>query len=1026
LTLNITVTSAVKLEFCGSAGFSFGGSTTFRIRGPQNYDMEASCNFMAPLEPGVYTIEYQYAEGASSWYMASFCRPVTVVSGCGTSNYNVTIPASTVSGESTTSWGVALYRFDFTSYKSLMIDTCTNYNSTNSTLNAFYAVVDAWGNQLYNYQDIMYPCLMSKWTYNQTVYVAFPNPGSTPLHGGVRFTCRDAAHCSAPAVGCAMIQEDMNCEPTPCPTASGLYWNGISSYNVSVPFGVCQANGTFDWTPTCVAWPYTNLSCADNINITINWFQPHFYRLQSSTAKAVTITVCGSYLVMSGFPDMENQVFGRDSMGGCSMASVIITPPYVWMELRNIGSQYDMPNVTVAVSCSQVQSCVLSDAHVDNGASIPGGSYFRPHCAYGYAYLGDDWFCNPNGTLETDYMGTVCIPTFPLPCATTLTKTANVPLLYQFNLTTRQLVTIDNCAATNQVATVGVSLGRLEPDHNDDASWSSIYPCSNGGVGQFFAATLDPGMYGVAFAGGSNGNGFGLIGRDVVSNNNLTVTRTCAAATLTCSTTDLLLTFMNQQNSTFDFTLASNMMVHISTCGSNTAAALWVWKGTTMYDPVGMTTCNSAFGWVWAYALDAGTYTVKAGTQMGVDGEYKLSASCGDLTCPAHTQAPGCTCMRGYSGHPAYEFYTDTWSQCTLAVNCAIGSFANLTTLTCNTCHGGTYSAANATVCMNCAAGKFSGSGAGGCTDCAPGKYSNAAAASCTSCPGNTYSATTFDSCTACASGKVANADHSACADIDPNACKPGSFSSTGMSPCTVCPVGKSQGGPSATSCDICPAGSFAKANSTSCTPCPVDQYNLAPQQATCTACPTNSTTDGQTGWTNCAPKQSRAVAAAKVHLSLDLTNPLSPTDETNMLVQLRAIAAFLANITQGNITAVISARGNDNTHYEVDLTFAGPSGDLSALADLIVQRFLSGYFSGTAPELADVLRGITPLEFTATSANVTSTDGTTKAWNCNGTLTIDFNSCSTKPKPNPNVNAAAHLTPMAFFVTIVALALFR
>ena len=206
-----------------------------------------------------------------------------------------------------------------------------------------------------------------------------------------------------------------------------------------------------------------------------------------------------------------------------------------------------------------------------------------------------------------------------------------------------------------------------------------------------------------------------------------------------------------------------------------------------------------------------------------------------------------------------------TFDAATLRCTSVAGTFTaiiNASTLQCQTCAPGYFSAAGAASCTACAPGSYSASGFTQCTPCAAGTYldiisqqcqsctpgfaSASGATSCTPCAPGSYSAAGFTQCTPCAAGTYLDIISQQCQSCTPGffsasgatsctPCAPGSYSASGFTQCTPCAAGTYLDITSQ-QCLSCPSGLFSAASATACTPCAPGSYSDL-NFTTCTQC---------------------------------------------------------------------------------------------------------------------------------------------------------------------------------------------
>nr|XP_019922456.2 uncharacterized protein LOC105327443 isoform X8 [Crassostrea gigas] len=202
-------------------------------------------------------------------------------------------------------------------------------------------------------------------------------------------------------------------------------------------------------------------------------------------------------------------------------------------------------------------------------------------------------------------------------------------------------------------------------------------------------------------------------------------------------------------------------------------------------------------------------------------------------------------------------------------VNCAMGSFHNQTSSTCELCPIGFYNdQERQTNCIPCPLGQTTQDpGAkyiSQCyTVCPAGQYAEDVTNVCRKCPRGYYQeASGRRMCRSCPSGQMTAQEGATSADQCTSGCLAGQELSvsgvcvlcrhgfykaqSNQASCQSCPYGTTTPDTGATSvnhCNItvCPAGSFSSKNQ--CTLCPLGQYQPARGQSRCLRCPTGRTT---------------------------------------------------------------------------------------------------------------------------------------------------------------------------------------
>lgn len=201
---------------------------------------------------------------------------------------------------------------------------------------------------------------------------------------------------------------------------------------------------------------------------------------------------------------------------------------------------------------------------------------------------------------------------------------------------------------------------------------------------------------------------------------------------------------------------------------------------------------------------------ISGGSWIYIEGRVTL-ASASDFAIPNTKYCLSgypCTISDFYSGDPSPQ-YNGTYG-----VRCAVGTFYNTDTRTCQACAQPSLFYATApgrTTCRACEVDTL--------CPCAPGTYT-LFNYSCAACSAGSYSTSyASPSCTPCAAGTFSN--------------------TTASTFCSSCSAGMFVGVSGGTACLNCPAGSFSNASaSATCQACTGGKYQPSQGTTTCLSCP--------------------------------------------------------------------------------------------------------------------------------------------------------------------------------------------
>ena len=194
--------------------------------------------------------------------------------------------------------------------------------------------------------------------------------------------------------------------------------------------------------------------------------------------------------------------------------------------------------------------------------------------------------------------------------------------------------------------------------------------------------------------------------------------------------------------------------------------------------------------------------------------------------------------LDGDSGHAIIQM---SGSNTNLAVAGYIGPYAIL--LIVDDCKAGTF--INSSECVECPSGTYSATANSmECTPCSAGTYnSNTGQSACLPCSSGTYNPST---------GGISN-----------SSCRPCPINTHnilfGASECLQCPKWKFTMSVGSLNCIYCPAGMYVDTagydNLTLCLPCFEDTFSNSTNSSNCFPCPFGTTTEDNTGATECIPR---------------------------------------------------------------------------------------------------------------------------------------------------------------------------